>query len=545
MEGDDARQETPALLVREDVDAPAPHASDDGVRRAEVDSNDRHREGLTTGGSCESHDTSSRRSDSRVNHTTRPFAASADGPSAARSAMTSRNHPPHRARERPHPPVVGAYVAPHDLLFERTRCVETAHLGRSADRFDVGLPLEASPPPRQEKWTDRDEVDERHRDVAHRRRWRRWTRSCLSRMYRSLSSICGPRVRDVELAEEDGVVPRQVLALPAERDDREGERDGALEGAVAFGDDGEVEETPAGCRRAGRSWRIGRSGLGRRRGAPLLRRRPERPRGRRAASLEQATRRGGEPGFDEARERVGCRRPRRRPPWRRGERARHGVDALGQRAREDACRLGAGRLVRRKERQKWVIPSAEPAEERSLVEDHDRPGSALGAGVARRRRPLEKSAPRVGGIGRGEDERGLAARPRGAAPRAQALVRPGQARTARRRVPRRSTPGARVPGPRAPSARRRPRRNRRRSPSACAALARHDAVAFEERAWPGPCADRSRRAIVPARRPQRPAPLAPGGTRARRARVAGMRPALRLGGRARAHGCGAARACRS
>ena len=46
MERHDARQQPAALLVGQHVDAPAPHAGRDGVGGAQVDSNDRHRDGL-------------------------------------------------------------------------------------------------------------------------------------------------------------------------------------------------------------------------------------------------------------------------------------------------------------------------------------------------------------------------------------------------------------------------------------------------------------------------------------------------------------------
>ncbi len=47
VERHDARQQAAALLVGQDVDAPAPDAGRNGVGGAEVDSNDRHRDRLS------------------------------------------------------------------------------------------------------------------------------------------------------------------------------------------------------------------------------------------------------------------------------------------------------------------------------------------------------------------------------------------------------------------------------------------------------------------------------------------------------------------
>ncbi len=128
VERHDARQEPPSLLVRKHVDAAASNAGHDGVGGTEVDADDRHRnEGLSMIRSAVRTAASLRSVLEALDHLTEP---SANG-----------------GRKGPHPAVIRADVAAHDLALEPARGVQPVEFGRGDDRLHVGLPLDARAPP--------------------------------------------------------------------------------------------------------------------------------------------------------------------------------------------------------------------------------------------------------------------------------------------------------------------------------------------------------------------------------------------------------------
>ena len=164
VERHDAGQQPAALLVGEHVDAPASHAGDDGVRRAEVDSDDRHRRWLSM----------IRTLQGRARRRQLLFQIG-DRPRTNHRRMVRGNGP--------HPAVVGPDEALHDLALERARRRRARRPRRWHGSSRRTPPTRCARAPRR----DRAERAGRGRRSAIatspiRRRWRRWTRSWRSRM---------------------------------------------------------------------------------------------------------------------------------------------------------------------------------------------------------------------------------------------------------------------------------------------------------------------------------------------------------------------------
>ena len=107
-------------------------------------------------------------------------------------------------------------------------------LVRRVNGLDVGLPLDPRAPDREAERQDWDEVDERHRDVPHPRPLAEVDPFVAKEDVARFVAHRVPGVGDPELAEHHGVVPREVHALPAEREHGEEVVDRALEARRAL-----------------------------------------------------------------------------------------------------------------------------------------------------------------------------------------------------------------------------------------------------------------------------------------------------------------------